>query len=85
LEVCIRRDPKGLYRRALDGQVARLIDYPFDAPRPEEKQHRIDTVAENVDECAHAILAVAEARLHVGTVETSPPLPNVPAAPVYSI
>ena len=63
LEVCIRRDPKGLYRRALAGQVARLIDYPFDAPRPEEDQHRIDTVAENVDECAHAILAAAEARL----------------------
>jgi adenylylsulfate kinase-like enzyme len=84
LEECIRRDPKGLYRRALAGQVARLIDYPFDAPRPSESRHRIDTVARNVDDCYQAILAVAAERLDSGPVKTPPP-PGIPAGLAYSI
>jgi adenylylsulfate kinase len=59
LEVCIRRDPKGLYRRAQAGQLDRLLDYPFDVPRPWERKHFVDTVAQNVDSAAQSVLELA--------------------------
>jgi bifunctional enzyme CysN/CysC len=35
LETCIERDPKGLYRRALDGELAQFtgVSAPYEAPR----------------------------------------------------
>jgi adenylyl-sulfate kinase len=51
LDVCIQRDPKGLYQSARIGRVQNMIDFPFDVPRPHESKHRIDTVAQNVDNC----------------------------------
>ena len=63
LEVCIARDPKGIYKRALEGQIKQLINYPFAAPRPNENGNRIDTVGQNVDECHQSILRVAKSHL----------------------
>jgi adenylyl-sulfate kinase len=63
LEVCMRRDPKGIYQRARTGQLKLLIDYPFDDPRAREGENRIDTTRENVDECHQAILKVVRAHL----------------------
>ena len=60
LDVCMARDPKGIYKRALAGEINQLIDYPFDVPRPEERQHYFDTVTRNVDECSRDILEVAK-------------------------
>ena len=40
LAVCIERDPKGIYQRAKAGQIKQLIEYPFEAPRPEECGNR---------------------------------------------
>ena len=56
LDVCIARDPKGLYKRAMAGQVNHLIDYPFEAPRPQEWENYLDTVAKNVNDCYLEIL-----------------------------
>ena len=38
LEVCIARDPKGLYRRALAGEIKDFtgIDQPYERPEPPE-------------------------------------------------
>ncbi len=50
LEVCIRRDPKGLYRKAREGKVARLLDFPFETLRPDEREIWVDTVAMNIED-----------------------------------
>ena len=63
LDVCMARDPKGLYKRALDGQVKQLINYPFYVPRPPERENYINTVAQNIDECYREILEDVKSRL----------------------
>lgn len=63
LDVCMARDPKGLYKRALDGQVKQLINYPFEVPRPQEREIYINTVAQNIDECYQEILEAVKSRL----------------------
>ncbi len=64
LDICMARDPKGLYKRALEGQVKQLINYPFEVPRPQEREHYINTVAQNVDECYQEILEAVKCRLN---------------------
>ena len=56
LDVCIRRDPKGLYGRAKAGKLDNLLDFPFEVPRPQEWEHTIDTVAQNVEGCCQSVL-----------------------------
>ena len=63
LEACIQRDPKGLYRRAKNGQVKNLVDYPFDLPRPHECRNRIDTTKQNVEACCDSIVRVVRTEL----------------------
>ncbi|MGA2685099.1 MAG: adenylyl-sulfate kinase [Verrucomicrobiota bacterium] len=63
LDVCIQRDPKGLYHRAQTGKLDRLLDFPFDVPRPQERENFIDTVAQNVEGCSHSILELVQAHL----------------------
>jgi adenylylsulfate kinase-like enzyme len=63
LEVCIQRDPKGLYRRAQAGQLDKLLNFPFDPPRPEEQKHFIDTVAKNVESASQSILELVRTSL----------------------
>ena len=63
LDVCMARDPKGLYKRALEGQVKQLINYPFEVPRPQEREHYINTIALGVEECYLEILEAVKSRL----------------------
>lgn len=63
LDVCIGRDPKGLYRRAQAGKLDKLINYPFDVPRPHEREHYIDTVARNVEAATQDILVIVQTTL----------------------
>jgi adenylyl-sulfate kinase len=63
LDICIQRDPKGLYKRALEGAVKQLINYPFEVPRPQERENYINTVAQGVDECYLEILQAVKLRL----------------------
>ena len=56
LSVCIERDPKGIYKRAKEGQVKHLIDYPFEAPRPQESANYIDTAIQGVNDCYQIVL-----------------------------
>ena len=63
LDVCIARDPKGLYQRAKTGSVQDLLDFPFEVPRPNERENYIDTVAQNVEGCYNSILELAQAQL----------------------
>ena len=63
LDVCVLRDPKGLYRRAKSGNVHDLLSFPFEVPRPNERENYIDTVAQNEEACYHAILEIAQNQL----------------------
>lgn len=63
LDICMARDPKGLYKRALEGQVKQLINYPFDVPRPQEREHYINTIAQSVDDCYQEILEAVKNHL----------------------
>lgn len=55
LEVCIRRDPKGLYRKALSNEIPEFtgISAPYEAPDAPEL--RIDTSVNDAQECAGMI------------------------------
>jgi adenylyl-sulfate kinase len=63
LNVCMQRDPKGLYKRAKAGSVDGLLDFPFDVPRPQEREYFIDTVAQNLEGCYQSILELAQSHL----------------------
>ncbi len=63
MDVCVARDPKGLYQRAKAGNVQNLLSFPFEVPRPEERENYIDTVALNVEGCYNSILELAQAQL----------------------
>jgi adenylylsulfate kinase len=56
LEVCMQRDPKGLYKKALKGEIKNFtgIDAPYEAP--EKPDVVINTDSESVEECVNKII-----------------------------
>jgi hypothetical protein len=40
-----------------------LINYPFEVPRPQERENYINTIAQGIDECYLEILEAVKARL----------------------
>lgn len=62
LEECARRDVKGLYRRALAGEIERFtgISDPYEAPESPEVEVRTDRVG--VDQGVELVLAALRAR-----------------------
>jgi bifunctional enzyme CysN/CysC len=58
LDECMRRDPKGLYARAQQGQIKNFtgIDSPYEAP--ENPEIVIDTARQSAHEAAQSILAM---------------------------
>lgn len=48
-EECLRRDPKGLYRRARSGELQNLIEYPFDPPKEEERRLTVQTRGTSIE------------------------------------
>jgi len=62
LELCIARDPKGLYRRALAGEIRNFtgIDQPYEVPTDPEL--RFETGGTTADDIASRIIDYLEAR-----------------------
>lgn len=62
LEECISRDPKGLYKKAISGEIANFtgIDSPYEPP--ENAEIRVNTVGSDVDEIALDIKRYIENR-----------------------
>jgi len=56
LDACIQRDPKGLYQKALAGEIKQFtgIDDPYEAP--EDPEIRLLTKETTPDDCAQQIL-----------------------------
>ncbi len=62
LQTVIARDPKGLYKRALKGEIKNFtgVDQPYEAP--EEPELRLDTSAASAEQLADLVVAELEAR-----------------------
>ncbi|MGQ4274721.1 sulfate adenylyltransferase subunit CysN [Terrihabitans sp. B22-R8] len=62
IEECIRRDPKGLYARAIAGEIPDFtgISAPYEAP--ENPELRLETVHEGPDELADRVLNLLRGR-----------------------
>ncbi|MEM2144379.1 MAG: adenylyl-sulfate kinase [Candidatus Jordarchaeaceae archaeon] len=60
LEECIRRDPKGLYKKAINGEINDLtgIQHPYEEPLNPEVT--VDTLKESVEESVNKILQKLE-------------------------
>lgn len=55
IEACAQRDPKGLYRKAMNGEIDTLIGYNSEYRPPESPDLVLDTEAYSVDELAARI------------------------------
>lgn len=56
LEICIERDPKGLYKKALNGEIENFtgISHPYE--EPENPEILLETDKETVDECVDKVI-----------------------------
>mgnify|MGYP001772638502 CR=1 FL=1 len=63
LEECIRRDPKGLYRRALAGEIKHFTGVSDPYEEPEAPDLVLDTVARGPEENAAALVEAIERAL----------------------
>lgn|GEM_PF-479434 len=63
LAVCMQRDPKGLYKKALAGELPDFtgISAPYHAP--EQPELTLDTAVESVADCVDSVLAVLKPRV----------------------
>lgn len=57
LESCIKRDPKGLYKKALAGEIKDLTGLQDPYEEPLEPEMMIDTEKETLDEAVNSILS----------------------------
>ena len=63
LEICERRDPKGLYRKARSGELPDFtgISAPYEAPQSADLV--LDTAHRSLEECVRELLAVVRAKI----------------------
>jgi adenylylsulfate kinase len=56
IDTCVKRDPKGLYKKALNGEILGYtgIDSPFEEPI--EYDYLLDTEKFSIDECADKLM-----------------------------
>ena len=73
IEEAIKRDPKGLYKRALAGEIKNFtgIDQPYEAP--EAPELRLDTDALSVEAAADQVIAMLEASKRIAGPEVWTP------------
>lgn len=62
LEICKQRDPKGLYEEAGKGNIPNFtgVSHPFEEPRSDEYDLRIDTMDQAAEECAGQVIEMLE-------------------------
>ncbi|MCR4267616.1 adenylyl-sulfate kinase [Nitratireductor sp. ZSWI3] len=57
IQTCARRDPKGLYRKAMNGEIDTLVGYNSEYRPPEDPDFVLDTETHTLDELAARIVA----------------------------
>lgn len=60
VDTCVKRDPKGLYKKALAGEIKDLTGLQSPYEEPEHPELVIDTEKYNVDESVNLILQTLE-------------------------
>lgn len=65
VEECIRRDPKGLYKQALQGEISNLTGLQDVYENPENAELILDTEILSVDECVQRIVEASAARGYI--------------------
>jgi adenylylsulfate kinase len=58
IQECIKRDPKGIYKKAISGEIKTLVGYNSEYLTPENPDIVIDTENNTVDECVKNIAVV---------------------------
>ncbi|MEM1971372.1 MAG: adenylyl-sulfate kinase [Candidatus Anstonellales archaeon] len=68
INTCIKRDPKGLYRKALNGEIQDMtgIQDPYEEPLNPEVT--VDTDRQSIDECVDTILARLQQLGYINTL-----------------
>ena len=66
IDTCIERDPKGLYRRAIDGEIDTLVGYNSDYIPPTSPDITIDTSSMGIPSCVEAIVSALNTRSQTG-------------------
>ncbi len=56
IETCMERDPKGLYRRAVAGEIDTLIGYNQEYVPPEAPDLKIDTSSVSIGACVETLV-----------------------------
>jgi adenylylsulfate kinase len=56
LEACVARDPKGLYKKALSGEIKDLTGLQDPYEEPEKPEIIVDTEKQTLDECVNVII-----------------------------
>ena len=67
LELCERRDPKGLYKKARKGELRDFTGVSAPYEPPEKPELVVETGVENVDRCAQRIVEYVERHFALGT------------------
>jgi len=62
LEVCMQRDPKGLYKKALAGEIRDLTGLQDVYEEPQNPEVVVNTAAESAEQCALKILKFLEGK-----------------------
>ncbi len=62
IELCIERDPKGLYKKARAGEIKNFTGFDSPYERPEAPELRIDVTQTTPDEAADLVLAMLRER-----------------------
>lgn len=57
LDVCIERDPKGLYKKAQSGELKNFTGFDSPYEEPQAPEIRIDTTKVGVEEAASLVIA----------------------------
>ena len=72
MEACSRRDPKGLYARAMRGEIRNFtgIDSPYE--RPERPDVYLDTEKLSPEECVDLVMSHCQSRLLLSGLDDGP-------------
>ena len=73
LKTCVERDPKGLYKKALSGQITNLTGMQDPYEEPVNPEITVDTENETVDESVGRVLSKLEER---GLIRQKPKEPS---------
>jgi adenylylsulfate kinase len=67
VEVCAERDPKGLYKKAMAGEIKGFTGVSPDAPyeAPEKPELHLNTADTTVEQCVEQILSYLESKQYI--------------------